>query len=180
MTAGCPSGLPDAEGALIIGPDGTPGLSPLSHEGRTITTTLLNVAGVMERADEQVLPAVFKFVGSAYAATPSQLGGLTFMRAIVQALSSPFSGILGDFIDRRLIVGVGALWWGFFTILIAGNSSYATAMALWAANGLGLAAIIPSSQSLIADFYRASERGGAFGLLAMTGAVGALLVRERE
>ena len=38
-------------------------------------------------------------------------------------------------------------------------------MCFSAVNGLGLALVIPASQSLVADYYVESSRGGAFGLL---------------
>lgn len=38
-----------------------------------------------------------------------------------------------------------------------------------------LALLIPAAQSLTADYNRAARRGAAFGLLHMTGALGALL-----
>ena len=49
----------------------------------------------MERTDEQLLPAVYRFVGASFGATPSELGYLTLSRAMVQALASPVGGILG-------------------------------------------------------------------------------------
>lgn len=39
----------------------------------------------------------------------------------------------------------------------------------WAFNGIGLALIIPNSQSLVADYYTATRRGEAFGTLMLTG-----------
>ncbi len=48
------------------------------------TSVLLNLASIVERADEQVLPAVYFFVGKSLRATPAQLGTLTFARALVQ------------------------------------------------------------------------------------------------
>jgi hypothetical protein len=63
---------------------------------------LLNLASVMERMDEQILPAVYIEIGKAFTATPTQLGYLTLSRAIVQAFSSPFGGIAGDQISRLI------------------------------------------------------------------------------
>ena len=42
-------------------------------------------------------------------------------------------------------------------------------MAAWAFNGVGLSLIIPNSQSLVADYYSATQRGEAFGTLMLTG-----------
>ena len=49
------------------------------------TTALINLAGIMERMDEQILPALYNFIGLSFNATPSQLGTLTLCRALVQA-----------------------------------------------------------------------------------------------
>ena len=59
------------------------------------TTVLVNLAGTVERMDEQILPALYSFVGRSFNASPSQLGTLTLCRALVQALSSPIGGVCG-------------------------------------------------------------------------------------
>ena len=51
---------------------------------RLKTTVLMNLAFIVERADEQVLPAVYYFIGRSLQATPAQLGTLTLCRAMVQ------------------------------------------------------------------------------------------------
>lgn len=47
------------------------------------------------RCDEQILPAVYSFVGASFGATPAQLGYITLGRALMQALSSPLGGVAG-------------------------------------------------------------------------------------
>ncbi|CAG9466628.1 unnamed protein product [Pedinophyceae sp. YPF-701] len=141
---------------------------------RKLTSLCINLAMIMERADEQVLPAVYLYVGAALKVSPTHLGLLTFCRAIVQAVSSPVSGVLGDYVNRRVIIGLGCIWWGAVTCIVAGVSDFHAAMICWACNGLGLAAVIPSSQSLLADLYPESERGVAFGWMYMVGAFGGM------
>ena len=51
---------------------------------RLRTAALVNLAMVVEQANEQVLPAVYLFVGRSLNATPVQLGTLTLCRAMVQ------------------------------------------------------------------------------------------------
>jgi len=43
----------------------------------------------------QILPALYRFVGASFGATPSQLGMCTLSRAVVQALASPLGGLAG-------------------------------------------------------------------------------------
>lgn len=59
------------------------------------TSMLVNLSAIMERTDEQLLPAVYLFVAAAFRATPEQLGYLTLSRALVQAIASPLGGFLG-------------------------------------------------------------------------------------
>ncbi|KAK9838210.1 hypothetical protein WJX84_009326 [Apatococcus fuscideae] len=136
------------------------------------TTILMNLASVVERADEQVLPAVYFFVGKSLRATPAQLGTLTFARALVQAISSPLSGILGDAYDRTHIVTFGCLLWGIMTTAIGFSQSLSQAMISCAFNGLGLALVIPCVQSLVADYHPSEARGQAFGLMGLTSSFG--------
>lgn len=51
---------------------------------RSRTALLLYLASIVEKADEQILPAVYKYIGSSLHATPTQLGTITLCRALVQ------------------------------------------------------------------------------------------------
>ena len=92
---------------------------------RATTSACMNAAMLFERADEVVLPAVYRFVARSFNATPSQvwlrhwllcsvryvqlrckrreanswivpqLGYITLARSLMQALSSPLGGFLG-------------------------------------------------------------------------------------
>lgn len=63
------------------------------------TTTVVNLASTVERMDEQILPALYNYVGQSFQASPSQLGTLTLCRALLQAISSPVSGLCGTLPD---------------------------------------------------------------------------------
>ena len=79
-----------------------PVTQPWWRRPKARTTALVNLAGIMERTDEQLLPAVYRFVGASFRATPSELGYLTLSRAMVQALASPVGGILGARLQHRM------------------------------------------------------------------------------
>jgi hypothetical protein len=113
-------------------------------------------------------------VGASFRATPSQLGRLTLARALAQALASPLAGLLGHYADRVAVLCAGAALWGAMTAAFALSHSVAAGVAFWAANGVGLSFLIPSAQSLTADYNPDRRRGRAFGMLHFVGAVGAL------
>lgn len=48
-----------------------------------------------------------------------------------------------------------------------------------AMNGVGLALVMPAAQSLIADLYKAKQRGRAFGCIMTVAALGELLPSMR-
>ena len=70
--------------------------TPAWHRARMVTAVCSNLAIIMERTDEQILPAVYNFIGRTFDATPSQLGALTLSRAFTQAITSPVGGVLGE------------------------------------------------------------------------------------
>ncbi|KAK9841289.1 hypothetical protein WJX74_003225 [Apatococcus lobatus] len=145
------------------------------YSDRFKTTVLVNLTAIMERMDEQILPAVYRFIGVSFHASPSELGLLTLSRALVQALSSPIGGLAGHWYDRVNVTAAGCFIWGMMTAAAALCTTLHQAIACWAVNGLGLALVIPSGQSLIADFYSPATRGKAFGTLYLTGALGGML-----
>ena len=69
------------------------------------------MAAIMERADENLLPSVYKEVSEAFSAGPSDLGYLTFVRNFIQGLASPVAGILAINYDRPTVLAVVTLGW---------------------------------------------------------------------
>ncbi|DBB03312.1 TPA: hypothetical protein ACH3X3_010695 [Trebouxia sp. C0006] len=179
-------------------------MSPLSwanlSSNKFKTTALINLAGIMERMDEQILPALYNFIGHSFQATPSQLGTLTLCRAMVQALSSPIGGLSGNvpveisectcgsssvwsdhftcfaghYYNRVHVTSIGCVMWGICTAGFSVCRSLNEGYLFWAINGIGLSLVIPTGQSLIADYSQASNRGKAFGALYLTGSLGGM------
>lgn len=126
----------------------------------------------MERADENLLPSVYKEVSEAFNAGPSDLGYLTFIRNFVQGLSSPLAGILVINYDRPTILSTGIFCWALSTAAVSACHDFLQ-VAFWRAiNGFGLAIVIPALQSFIADSYNDGMRGTGFGFLSLIGNVG--------
>lgn len=128
----------------------------------------------MERADENLLPSVYKEVSDAFKVGPTELGFLTFIRNFVQALASPLAGVLVLHYDRPTVLAMGTVCWALSTAAV-GVSQRFGAVAFWRAiNGIGLAIVIPALQSFIADSYLDGARGTGFGLLSFVGNVGGI------
>lgn len=56
----------------------------------------------------KIVPAVYRFLGVSFAATPTQLGYITLSRALVQALSSPLGGIAGGWHPPLELAGLAS------------------------------------------------------------------------
>ncbi|KAK4347950.1 hypothetical protein RND71_034289 [Anisodus tanguticus] len=132
------------------------------------------MAPIMERADENLLPAVYKEVSETFKAGPSDLGYLTFIRNFVQGIASPVAGILVINYDCPTVLAIGILCWSLSTGAV-GSSKYFMQVGFWrAVNGFGLAIIIPVLQSFIADSYMDESWGTGFGFLGLVGTVGGI------
>ena len=132
------------------------------------------MAAILERADENLLPSVYREVSETFNVGPTDLGYLTFARNFIQALASPLAGVLVLRYDRPVVLSMGTLCWAVSTAAVGMSQRFAH-VAFWrAVNGLGLAIVIPALQSFIADSYLDGSRGTGFGLLSFVGSIGGI------
>ncbi|EFN51219.1 hypothetical protein CHLNCDRAFT_141208 [Chlorella variabilis] len=118
------------------------------HDYRLRSVFLINIASILEKCDEQILPAVYNWVGASFNATPKQLGAITLGRAMMQALSSPLGGVAGHFMPRGTVIAAGCWLWATMTALFACTTRLYVAMPICAMNGVGLALVIPNVHAM--------------------------------
>ncbi|KAI3949369.1 hypothetical protein MKW98_023306 [Papaver atlanticum] len=147
----------------------------MKMKSETLTIVLVNLAGIMERADESLLPGVYKEVGAALHTDPTGLGSLTLFRSIVQSLCYPLATYLAVRHNRAHVIALGAFLWAFATFLVGISSTFLEVAVSRGLNGIGLAIVIPAIQSLVADSTDDHNRGVAFGWLQVTGNIGTIL-----
>lgn len=126
----------------------------------------------MERADEALLPAVYREVGAALHATPTELGALTLYRSIVQAACYPLAAYAAARHNRAHVIAVGAFLWAAATFLVGVSDTFIQVAISRGLNGIGLALVVPSIQSLVADSTDDETRGSAFGWLQLASCLG--------
>jgi MFS family permease len=93
-------------------------------KAETVTLILVNLAGIMERADESLLPGVYREVGAALHTGPTGLGSLTLFRSIVQSLCYPIAAYLAMRHNRAHVIAIGAFLWAAATFLVAFSSTF--------------------------------------------------------
>ena len=65
-------------------------------KSETVTLLLVNLASIMEKADEKLLPTLYYEVGKALQTDATGLGWLTSIRSIVQSLCYPLAAYLAS------------------------------------------------------------------------------------
>jgi MFS family permease len=150
--------------------------------GRGRTNATMNLANIVDAVDGQIFPAVYKNVQDEFAArTPpinlgfAGVGLITATRSILQSVSTPMWGWWSDRHSRKRILAFGCWLWAAFTILTALSVGYLDLLFWRAITGLGLAVIVPTTGSLVTDYFPPERRGRAFGVLGLTGGIGAIL-----
>ncbi|CAN6217463.1 unnamed protein product [Urochloa humidicola] len=149
-------------------------MGPAAERQGRRTLLLVNLASIMERADEALLPAVYREVGAALHATPTGLGALTLYRSIVQAACYPVAAYAASRHNRAHVIAVGAFLWAAATFLVAVSDTFFQVAVSRGLNGVGLALVIPAVQSLVADSTDDDNRGAAFGWLQLTSSIGSI------
>ncbi|KAM0837814.1 hypothetical protein ACQ4PT_061393 [Festuca glaucescens] len=139
---------------------------------RRRTLLLVSLASIMERADEALLPAVYREIGTALHADPTWLGALTLCRSIVQAACYPLAAYAAARHNRAHVIAVGAFLWAAATFLVGISDTFAQVAISRGLNGIGLALVVPSIQSLVADSTDDGTRGSAFGWLQLASCIG--------
>jgi len=139
------------------------------------TLVLVNFAAIMEKADEALLPGVYREVGLALHTSPTGLGSLTLLRSLTQAACFPVAAYLAVHHNRAHVIALGAFLWAAATFLVGISTTFLQIAVSRALNGIGLAIVVPAIQSLVADSTDKGNRGLAFGWLQLTGNVGSIL-----
>ncbi|KAG2323435.1 hypothetical protein Bca52824_016648 [Brassica carinata] len=142
--------------------------------GISLSLILINLATLMQRADEKLIPSIAKDMKDEFNATLYDIGYLSFLRNIVQGLASPLAGFLVISYDRPAVFAVGCLCWVLSTVAVGASHFFTQVTVGVAVNGFGHAIVYPVLQSIIADSFKDSARGFGFGLWNLIGTAGAI------
>ncbi|KAE8665732.1 protein spinster-like protein 2-like [Hibiscus syriacus] len=136
-------------------------------KSETLTLVLVNLARIMERADESLLPSVYKEVGADLHTDPTGLRSLALYRSIVQSCCYPLAAYLAMHHNRAHVISLGAFLWAAATFLVAISTTFLQVGVSRGLNGIGLAIVIPAIQSLVADSTDDSNDGSALSFSPM-------------
>ncbi|WXG47279.1 MAG: MFS transporter [Candidatus Atabeyarchaeum deiterrae] len=143
--------------------------------GRGRTQAVINTANIIDNSDGQLFPSLYAQIGTDVGLNPLQLGTITGIRSFLQAATTPMWGWWNDKHSRKRVLAFGCFFWSIFTILTAISVTYVDMLIWRSITGIGLAVIIPTTSSLIADYIAPEKRGKAYGWLGLTGVLGAVV-----
>jgi MFS family permease len=98
--------------------------------------------------------------------SPVEIGLLLMVQIVVVTLTKPWMGRLGDRRGRVPMVVAGMVLGGATMAVMTQTQNYLVLGVLIGLFGLGLATVTASSAALVADLSRATNRGGALGVLS--------------
>ena len=138
---------------------------------------VLVVLNIVRNFHSYILFPALRFIiedfGVTYGLIGSVLGAYILLSAFAELLWSFLSDIKG--IGRRILIFVGVLSSGIFSLLCYYSSSFAMFSFFYILGGVSLAVIIPFSITIISDAYRRGERTQKLMLLEILGGIGLAL-----
>jgi MFS family permease len=135
----------------------------------------IGAAYFTNNADTQALPTYLNSIGREFAVARTSLGFVNTVSALVQTAALPMWGFLSDRFSRKKTLVAGILIWSIATLLISFSASFEQLLYFRVIVGIGLAAIFPTSFSIIVDIYKPEVRGRMFGIFALMGMLGIVI-----
>ncbi|KAF8821760.1 transporter, major facilitator family protein, partial [Cardiosporidium cionae] len=127
----------------------------------------LNSVSTIEGFDLQLLPSSFHALQNEFNWSLGSLGSLIFCQGSAHAMSALFWGFLADSTSRVTLLSIGCCMWGFVNVFLAISTCWWHFVVLKIIDGIALASIAPTIQSIIPDMYPTKLRGQQFGWIQM-------------
>jgi MFS family permease len=115
-------------------------------------------------ADRQAIFSVFPLLKTEMGLEPVERGVLASAFIWAYAMALPFTGVIADRVNRKLLILGGLLFWSAITVATGLATEFWHLIAFRALEGLGEAFYFPASMSMIADYHGKETRSRAMGL----------------
>lgn len=146
-------------------------LESLAHYKWLLVLTLFFVSTV-NYADRTAITALYSLLRTDLGFTDVGLGALGSVFLWSYALSSPFSGFLGDRVSRGRLVLWSLAGWSLVTLLTGFVATQWQLLGMRGALGLVEAIYLPAAMALVAEYHGAETRGKAMALMGLGNYVG--------
>lgn len=133
---------------------------------------LLTSLNLLNYVDRSVLFGVQPLIQNEFHVTKTQIGFLTTAFLLCYMVAAPFVGPLADRYSRKLIIGVGAIFWSALTLLTAVTHTYTELFIRHTLVGIGEATFVTIAPTFVADLFSEERRGRILGFFYLAIPVG--------
>jgi MFS family permease len=155
-------------------PDSMPNGLPCAREARFALAVLFGI-NFLNYIDRYVIAAVAPLLKQDFALSDAQLGLATSMFMVAYIVASPFTGIMGDRLPRRWLVGAGVVLWSAATVASGLAVDYRHLLTARSFIGIGEAGFGAVAPTIISDLFPKEKRGRMLAFFYVAIPVGSAL-----
>lgn len=150
------SGVTERTASVVFGEEGDVAINP-ELQVLTLASAMLTTGVVM------ISPLLSDLTGP-FAVSQARIGLLIMAFTAPQIVFIPLMGVLADRIGRRAVLAPGLLAFGVAGAAVAMTTSFSLALLLRAIQGVGFAAAMPLTVTVIGDLYDGTRETTAQGI----------------
>ena len=159
----------------MVASDKSVPVSPEKKKERRRTLFALSFGYFIDQGEGQAMSVLFPTLQALWGLSYSNLGLISTIRNLLQALSSPFWGYLSDKISRKKVIIFGTGIWGLWTAAVGLTQNFGQLLTIRAISGIGLGCLMPATFSIMSDTFPPKDRGKSLGIMEATGIVGIIV-----
>jgi MFS family permease len=129
----------------------------------------------VDQGEQQAMSVLFPAIRDSLNFGYQGFGQIAGWRGLVQFVTSPLWGYLADRFSRKWVVVLGTGLWGIWTLACGFVGSYEQLFWLRVISGAGLGCLLPSTFSIVSDYFGPEARGRANGFMQAIGFVGIII-----
>ena len=148
---------------------------PVVKRKRWRTLLALSMGYFVDQGEGQAMSIFSPVLKALWSLSNMNLAWITFIRSLLQSLSSPFWGYLSDKYSRKKVLLIGTGLWGIWTIAVGLTQNYSQLILIRVISGLGLGCLMPATFSIMADTFAPKVRGRMLGIMEAIGVLGIII-----
>ena len=139
------------------------------------TLLALSLGYFVDQGEGQAMSIFSPVLRQLWGLSYGNLSLITFIRSLLQSVSSPFWGYLADRYSRKKVLFWGTGFWGVWTIIVGLTQNFGQLLVVRVISGIGLGCLMPATFSIMADTFAPKIRGRMLGLLEAVGVLGIII-----
>ena len=147
----------------------------VNAKGKWQTLVALSLGYFVDQGEAQAMSIFSPVLRQLWGLSIMNLSLITFLRSLLQSLSSPFWGYLADKYNRKNVIFWGTGIWGVWTIMVGLTQNFSQLLVVRVISGIGLGCLMPATFSIVADTFAPKIRGKMLGILEAIGTLGIII-----